>query len=116
MAIIRISDLHLKAIIGIMGWERKWKQDLLLNITIVYDSQKAQRSDRIEDALDYKAVTKRIIEEVERSQFHLLEKLTDFVLQIVMSNDLVREATVKIDKPKALRFSKSVSVELSSKR
>ena len=73
-------------------------------------------SDAIEDTVDYKTITKRIIKEVEASQFFLLEKLTRLILNIVIENERVTEATVRVDKPFALRFADSVSLELHEKK
>lgn len=116
MATIRITDLHLRAIIGANDWERTAKQDILINITMEFDAGKAAQSDDLRDTVDYKTLTKKIIGFVEGSKFFLLEKLTDQVLKLVMKDKRVLAATVRIDKPTALRFAKSVSVELSSKR
>lgn len=116
MATIRITNLKLRTIIGINDWERECKQDIVINVTIDCDATKAAKSDTIEDAVDYKTLTKRIIKEVEASSFFLLEKLAKVILNIVMENSLVREAAVRVDKPLALRFADSVSVELSEKR
>ena len=116
MAKIRITDLRLRAIIGTNDWEREEKQDVVLNITIDYDALKAARTDDLADTIDYKEVTKKIIERVEASEFFLLEKLADMILGIVMANPGAREVSVRVDKPQALRFADSVSVELSKKR
>ena len=114
MATIRITNLRLRTIIGIYEWERKHKQDIVINVTIEFDATKASKSDNIDDTIDYKAITKNIIKEVEASEFFLLERLTDMVLQITMKHPQVVKATVRIDKPVALRFADSVSMELSA--
>ena len=62
-----ISDLKLRAIIGINGWERKKKQDVVINIAIEFDASKSSESDDINDTIDYKTITKKIIKEVPRS-------------------------------------------------
>ncbi len=111
MAIIRITDLKLKTIIGINAWERTTKQDVILNLQLNFDSSKAAQTDNINDTIDYKALKKRIIELVKASKFFLLEKLVEEVLSLIMSDPKILQATVRIDKPKALRFAKSVSVE-----
>ena len=116
MATIRITNLKLRTIIGTNDWERECKQDVLINVKIDFDATRASESDNIKDTIDYKAITKRIISEVEPSSFFLLEKLAKCILIIVMKNPLVKEATVRIDKPLALRFADSVSVELSEKQ
>ena len=116
MATIRITDLKLSTIIGINDWERKQKQDILINIRMEYDAAKSVKSDNIKDTIDYKTITKKIIKAVEPSKFLLLEKLTDFILDIVMDNPRIQEATVRVDKPLALRFARSVSTEMTRRR
>lgn len=116
MATIRITNLKLRTIIGINDWERKRKQTVLINITIHFDSSSSNQSDNIKDTIDYKDLTKRIIREVEQSQFFLLEKLCRFILDIVLQDKRVREVSVRIDKPGALRYCDSVSLELTQQR
>lgn len=113
MATIRITDLKLKAIIGINPWERKNKQDVIINLTLDFDANKASQSDNIQDTVDYKALKKRIILLVKGSKFFLLEKLVEEVLNLTMQDSKILKATVRIDKPRALRFAKSVSIESS---
>lgn len=113
MAIIRIKNLRLRCIIGIFEWEKKEKQDVILNVTIDFDAAQSSQSDHIEDTIDYKEITKKIIDMVENSSFNLLEKLAMQVLNIACAHPLVNQATVEIDKPGALRFSDSVSLTLS---
>ncbi|MBD3288049.1 dihydroneopterin aldolase [candidate division KSB1 bacterium] len=114
--IVRIKNLRLRTIIGIFDWERENKQDVVLNIEYEFDGTKAANSDDIEDTVDYKTLTKRIISEVEASQFYLLEKLANHVLEIIMDNEKVQRAFVEIDKPQALRFADSVSIGISAKK
>ena len=116
MATIRITDLKVRTIIGINSWERKTKQDVLINVMMDVDVSKAVRSDNIADTIDYKTITKKIIAAVNESKFFLLEKLTDMILQLVMADPQVRKATVRVDKPRALRYTHSVSVELQASR
>lgn len=116
MAVIRITNLKLRTIIGINDWERKHKQDVVINIKIEFDASKSIKNDTITDAVDYKVITKRITKEVEDSNFQLLEKLTQLALNITMEHPHVQKATVRVDKPFALRFADSVSIELSEKR
>src|SRR5262245_12176490 len=114
--IIRIKNLRLRAVIGIFDWERKHPQDVVVNATIQFDGSKAAFSDKIEDTVDYKEITKGIIQLVEASQFFLLEKLASEILTLILKNPQVEEARVEVDKPLALRYSDSVSVEVSGKR
>ncbi len=116
MATIHITDLLLRTIIGTNDWEREKPQDIILNIAIDYDAAKAGRTDNIRDTVDYKALTKRIIQAVEKSRFFLIEKLGAMVLDIILDIKNVKSATVRIDKPNALRFARSVSVTLTKNK
>lgn len=111
---IKIKNLRLRTVIGVFDWERKTKQDVVINAAIDFDGAKAAASDDIEQTFDYKALTKKIISAVEASQFYLIEKLADTILQIIMDHPLVEQAEVEVDKPQALRFSDSVSVTCSA--
>jgi len=115
-AIIRITNLRLQAIIGCNEWERNQKQEVILNISMYYDPTQAIKTDDLGETIDYRSMKKRIITEVERSSFFLLERLTSHVLDIIMVNSRVISATVRIDKPKALRFADSVSIEMSAEQ
>ena len=116
MATIRITNLKLRTVIGTNDWEREYKQDVVINIRIEFDASKASERDDLKDTLDYKAITKNIIQAVEPSSFFLIEKLAKCILKIVMKDPLVEEASIRIEKPLALRFADSVSIELSEKK
>jgi D-erythro-7,8-dihydroneopterin triphosphate epimerase len=116
MGTIRIKKLRLRAIIGINPEERLNKQDLIVNVTLLTNLQKAVETDAEASTLNYRSITKKIIQYVENSEFYLLEKLADSILQIVLQDPLVLNATVEVDKPYALRFSESVSIEVHGGR
>ncbi len=113
---IHIKNLKIKAIIGINDWERKEKQDVIVNVALELDASSAAQTDRIEDTLNYKTLTKRIISEVESSEFYLLEKLAHHILNLVLEDNKAIRGTVEVDKPQALRFADSVSVKCSGER
>ena len=116
MAIIRITDLNVRALIGTHPWERVNKQDLIINILLEYDAAKAAKSDCLKDALNYEAVVTRAIKAVERSRYLLLEKLAAKLLEVIMADIRIKKAVVKLDKPQAVPQAKCVSFELSAQR
>ena len=115
LASIRISNLRLRTFIGFNPEERVKKQDVVLNIEIRYAISSAALQDEVEHALNYKTITKRIIDHVENGQFLLLEKLVGDVLAICSADPSVKRASVTIEKPHALRFADSVSLTLEHK-
>ncbi len=114
MARIRIKDLSVRTFIGIKEDEILNKQDVLINLTIIYPAIDAVRDNDIDHALNYRTITKAIIQHVEGNRFALLERLTQELLDLVMA--AVCYAEVEVDKPHALRFAQSVSITLAGQR
>jgi len=113
---IRIEDLHLRTIVGINEEERRNRQDVLINVELLADTRPAGASDDIEDAVNYRTIAKRIIALVEGSQFFLVEKMAAEIAAICLADPRVEAATVRVEKPGALRFARSVGVEIYRSR
>ena len=113
---ILISDLLVRCIIGVHDEERRERQDVLINLALSVDLSKAGTSDRLEDSVDYRAVNKQILSMAEGSQFHLVESLAQAVADICLENPLIKEVWVRVEKPGALRFARSVGVEIVRQR
>ena len=113
---IYIPDLHLRCIIGVFDDERKAKQDIIITIALYADLRTACTSDRIEDTVDYKSLKKQVIAIVEDSRFFLIESLAERIATICLATQAVKRVTVTVDKPGALRFARSVAVEITRER
>lgn len=113
---ILVRDLAARAIIGDNPGERRARQDLVLQLRLGYEGGKATKTDRLADALDYRALKKRVLALVEASEFHLIEALAEAVATSCLEDRRVQEVTVTIDKPGALRFARSVAVEVTRAR
>ncbi len=113
---IFIRDLALRCIIGIYPDERREKQDVIINIVLEGDLSAAPRSDAIEDTINYKSIKKEVVRMVEASDFNLIETMASRILDICLNDEKVQQATVTVDKPGALRFARSVAVEMSRVR
>lgn len=113
---IHIYDLLARCILGINEIERREKQDVVINLTVYTDMRKAGKSDRIEDSVDYRALKKRVLAMVESSQFFLEEALAAAIAELCLSQPGVLQVDVHVEKPSALRFARSVAVEISRKR
>ena len=109
---IHIKDLLLRTIIGINDEERRNRQDALINITLFTDLRPASISDQISDAVNYRTITKEIIAMVEASSFFTVEKLAAEIATICLADARVEAAQVRVEKPGALRFARSVGVEI----
>lgn len=114
LATIKVSNLRLRAYIGFNPDEKTKLQDVIINLMLAYPaSQACIDGDEVSEALDYKTITKRIINYVDQGHFLLLERLTADVLSLITSDERIVKAEVTIDKPHALRFADSVSVTLT---
>ena len=110
MDTVFIEDLRIETVIGIYDWERKIRQVVALDLEMAFDNRKPAASDRIEDTLNYKAVSKRLIAFVEGSRFQLVETLAERCAEIVRSEFSVTWLRLKLSKPGAVRGSKAVGV------
>jgi dihydroneopterin aldolase len=108
--IIYIKDLRVKTIIGIFDWERKVKQEVSIDMEFPFDCKKAAASDSIDDALDYKVITKAVIKFVEESSFQLQESLAEGIAALIKDNYKVESLRLRISKPGALRGAKDVGL------
>lgn len=113
---IQIRDLLLRTIIGINEEERRNRQDVLINITLYADTRTAGKSDDIADAVNYRTITKKVIELVEGSRFLLVEKLAAEITAICLEDPRVMRTRVSVEKPGALRFARSVGVTIERER
>jgi FolB domain-containing protein len=113
---IRIIDLMLRCSIGVTEDERRERQDVVINITFFADLHDAGKSDRLEDTIDYKAAKKKVIALVESSRYALVERLAERIAEICLEDARVKRVEVRVEKPGALRFARSVGVEIVRER
>lgn len=113
---ILIKDLLLRGIIGINEWEREKRQDILINITLFGDLRVAGKSDAIEDTINYRTITKKLITLVEGGEPYTVEFLASEIARICLEVNEVQKARVRVEKPGALRFARSVGVQIERTR
>ncbi|KAF0238109.1 MAG: D-erythro-7 8-dihydroneopterin triphosphate [Prolixibacteraceae bacterium] len=117
MTKIRVKNLLIRTYIGFNPEELVNKQDVVINLEIeTVVPAHALEADEPIDILDYKRITKKIIVMVQDGRFKLLEVLTQKILDLIMADEKVKWARVEVDKPHALRFAESVSMEMESGR
>ena len=114
--LIHIDDLLVRTIIGINPEERINRQDVIISITLTTDTRKAAVSDDIADAVNYRTLTKDVFDMVEQSEFLLVERMAEEIANICLKDERVSKARVRVDKPGAIRFARSVAVEIERER
>ena len=111
-----IEALEIECVIGIYDWERKIRQPVVLDIEMAFDNRKPAATDDIQDTLDYKAVSKRLIQYVSESSFGLVETLAERCAEIITGEFDVQHVRLKLSKPGAVRGSKAVGVIIERTR
>lgn len=115
--IIRVHDLLLRPVLGITEHERRDRQDVLVGLELYVDSRPAGRSDELADAaVNYRTLVKAIIAMVEQSHFRMVEKLAEEIAALCLAEPKVERVRVSVDKPGALRFSRSVGITIERDR
>ena len=110
MDIIFLSGLTTECIIGIWDWERRVKQKVLVDLEMGADIRRAAGSDRIDDTLDYKSVSKRLLQFIGDSEFQLVETLTERIAELVITEFSVPWVRVRLNKQGAIRGSRDVGI------
>lgn len=110
MDIVYIRDLRIETIIGIFEWEREVLQTVSLDLEMASDIRPAAASDDIKDALDYKAISKRVIQFVSENHFLLVERLAEEVAAMVRDEFGVPWLRLRLSKPGALRGAADVGL------
>ena len=109
---IIIRDLLARGVLGINDWERKQPQDILVNLTLFADLRRAASSDDIADTVNYRTITKAILAHVETSARYTVEALAGDIARLCLGQPGVVRVRVRVEKPGALRFARSVGVEI----
>lgn len=113
---IHVCDLQLRTIVGLSEEERRDRQDILINLVLYTDIRPAASADSIDRAVNYRTLTKRVIELVEGSRFFLVETLASEIASACLQFPGVERVRVSVEKPGALRFARSVGVVIERSR
>ena len=110
MDIVFIRGLRIETVIGIYDWEKTIKQPVILDLEMSTDVAKAAATDRIEDAVDYKAVSKRLKQLVGEGRFELVETLAERCVQVIREEFGVAWVRLSVNKIGAVSDAADVGV------
>ncbi len=110
---IMINELLVRCVLGVDDEERREVQDVLITVSLHGDLRSAGESDRLEDAIDYRAIKKQILAAAEGSRFKLAEALAERIAALCLRHVGVSRVDVHVEKPGALRFARSAAVEIT---
>ncbi|WP_020681702.1 dihydroneopterin aldolase [Marinobacterium rhizophilum] len=112
MDIVYIRELQVQTVIGIYDWEREVRQAVSLDLEMGTDIREAAATEDIENTLNYKSVSKRLITFIEGSEFLLVETMAEEIAQLVMQEFGVRWLRLRLGKPGAIRGARDVGVQI----
>lgn len=107
-----IKDLLVRGVIGITDRERQRAQDILINAVLFTDISKAAQSDNIEDCVDYSKIAKKLMAHAESIGRQTVEALVSDLAKLCLEEPGVQGVRIRVEKPGAVRFSRSVGVEI----
>ena len=107
-----ITDLEARGILGINDWEREKPQEILINLTLFTDLSKVGLSDDIRDGVNYRTIAKLALAHAEKAQRFTVEALAEDLARLCLKEPGVQKVRVRVEKPGAVRFSRSVGVEI----
>ncbi|MDA2978974.1 MAG: dihydroneopterin aldolase [Actinomycetota bacterium] len=113
---IMIKDLSIQGIVGIKPDERIHNQEILVNAVLYADTRVAAESDDIQDAVNYRTITKQMIAHIEAGEPMLVERLVQELADICLANERVVSVEISVEKPGALRFARSVGIRITRSR
>ncbi len=110
MDTVFIEGLRVDAIIGVYDWERSIRQQLVLDVELAADNRRAASGDRIEDAVDYAAISARLIAHIKGSECQLIETLAEQLAAILLEEFAIAWLRLRLAKPGAVAQARTVGV------
>lgn len=107
-----IKDLLVRGVIGITERERERPQDILINAILFTDITRAAQSDQIADCVDYSKVAKKMFAHAEKVGRQTVEALVSDLAGLCLEEPEVQGVRIRVEKPGAVRFARSVGVEI----
>ncbi|MEM8562612.1 MAG: dihydroneopterin aldolase [Pseudomonadota bacterium] len=107
---VYIRALTVSTVIGVYPWEREIRQQLVFDLELASDNHRAAMNDCIEDAIDYAAISQRVIAFAENNHFQLIETMAEQVAQLILLEFSVSWLRLSLAKPGAVAQADAVGV------
>jgi dihydroneopterin aldolase len=112
MDTISIQEMRVDTVVGFYEWERQRPQTIELTLEFAIPDNRAGRSDRIRDTIDYGAVVERVRAELANAQHVLLERVCEQVADILLGEFKAPWVRVSAAKLGLLRGVKRLAVTI----
>jgi FolB domain-containing protein len=113
---VLIKDLLARGIIGIYPWERERAREIVINVILFADLSRACQSDDIADSVNYDTLAEKLRNHAESAGRFTLEALAGDLAALCLEQPGVRKVRVRVEKPGAVRFTRTVGVEIERER
>ena len=110
MDIVFIRELRADTVIGVYDWERSVRQSVVLDLEMATDNRRAAATDNIDDALDYAAISARVLAFIEGSEFQLIETMAEQIAALILGEFGVPWLRLRLCKPGAVARARDVGV------
>lgn len=110
MDIVFIESLKISATVGVWEWERRIKQNLIIDLELGADIREAALTDEIGSTVSYKDVALRVVDYVSNSEHRLIETVAQNISDIILSEFPVQWCRVKVSKPRAVEKARNVGI------
>ncbi len=111
--IIKIKNLRLKTILGIYDFEQNFLREIIVNIEIHSNLDKARFTNSINDTIDYSVIINNIKNLVQNKKFQLIERLAQEILDLIIKDDRIEKCILEVDKTKIFQEVDSASIILT---
>ena len=111
-----IKDFIIQEIIGIHEHEKTKKQKIKFNIVVNVNQNTVPDEKDIKSIVDYEKITNKLENLVKNKKYNFLESLAEDSFKEIFEDKRINSATIKIEKPDAIKNAKSVGVEVFKTR
>lgn len=109
---VDINGLQVRSEVGFSPHELGKLQEINITIHLRTSIKKAGETDRVEDTINTKTISKEVIFHVEKKKYNVIEAIATDVARICVVRHGVSSVKVTVAKPNALRFCESSSVTI----
>ena len=111
-----IEKLELMGSIGVYEHEHRDRQPVVVSLNLGVIDTYDGASDKLIDVYDYDIAIRAVRETVAAGHYNLIETLAEAIARVVLADERVASARVRIEKPAVLTACRSIGIEIERER
>jgi len=111
-----IKDFIIEEIIGFYENEKIKKQKIIFNIVLDINQNSLPNEKDIKSVVDYDKITDKLKTLTKSKKYNFLESLAEDSFEKIFEDKRINSATIRIEKPEAVKNAKSVGIEVFKTR